>query len=100
MALLIRKDGSATTVSPANKRRGFTLDECYKAIGDGCGTVQQVNINHGVYCYMIVDEEGKLRQGWTQRINKEATRIYNQTYGADADIIVGNVLLCTEKEWK
>ena len=47
------------------------------------------------YC-LIVDEIGKLKDGWTERINIRASRFYPGTFQGDS--IVGDVVLCA-REW-
>lgn len=39
---------------------------------------------------LVVDEEGKLKDDWEQRINAVATKLYNNPY----DVIVGDAILC------
>lgn len=98
MATLIKVDGTKTVIVPKNKRKGFTLDEIYAALG--CDTVQCVNVKNGAEENMICDEEAKCKAGWVDRINMEATRIFALTYGPGRDVIVGDVLMCNNKEWK
>lgn len=98
MATLIKVDGTKTVITPRNKKRGFTLEEVYEAIG--CDMVQCVNVNNGAEENMICDEEAKCKEGWMERVNREATRIFDKTYGPGRDVIIGDVLLCTRKEWK
>ena len=98
MATLIRVDGTKTVIVPKNKRKGFTLDEIYTALS--CDTVQCINVNNGAEENMICDEEAKLKEGWVDRINYEATRIFDKSYGPGRDVIVGDVLMCNNKEWK
>lgn len=47
------------------------------------------------YC-LIVDEIGKLKDGWTDRINMRASKFYPGTFHGDP--IVGDVVLCA-REW-
>jgi len=47
------------------------------------------------YC-LIVDEVGKLKEGWTKEINPRACQFY--TGALHGDPIVGNVVLCA-REW-
>ena len=47
------------------------------------------------YCF-IVDEVGKLKDGWMERINIRASKFYPGTYQGDP--IVGDVVLCA-REW-
>ena len=48
---------------------------------------------------MLVDEEGKLKAEWMSRINSEATHLFRTRYGAH-DVIVGDALLVTDKEFQ
>ena len=96
MATLLKIDGTKTEVSPKNKRNGFTLQEVYDLIG--CRMVELVGPMDDDRC-MLVDEEGKLKQGWETRINSQATNMYRTRFGI-SDVIVGNALLVTNKEFK
>lgn len=98
MATLIKVDGTKKTVAPRDKNRGFTLDEIYELLE--CSVIEHIAVSNGNQEHMIVDEEAKLKAGWTERVNVEATRIFNNTYGAGRDVIVGDVLVCNNKEWK
>lgn len=98
MATLIKVDGTKKKITPKNKKRGFTLDEVYEALGYDC--VQCVNVRNGAEENMLCDEEAKMKEGWVERINKEATRIFDKSYGPGRDVIVGDVLMCNCKEWK
>lgn len=98
MATLIKVDGTKKTVTPRNKKNGFTLDEIYELLG--CSMIEHISVLNGKEEHMIVDEEGKLKEGWTERINAEATRIFDKSYGAGWDVVVGDVLMCSSKEWK
>lgn len=96
MATLIKVDGTKTEVFPENKKRGFTLKEAYKLMS--CSMVELVGPMEDGRC-MLVDEEGKLKEGWKSRINSEATRLFQTRFGA-YDVIVGDVLLVTDKEFQ
>lgn len=98
MATLIKVDGTTKTVSPRNKRCGFTLEEVYALIG--CDMVQCINVANGAEENMLMDEEGKMKENWVDCINKNATEIFTKTYGPGVDLIVGDVLMCSNKEWK
>lgn len=96
MATLLKIDGTKTEVFPKNKRTGFTLQETYDLIG--CSIVELVGqMDDGRL--MLVNEEGKLKQGWETRINSQATNLYRTRFGV-GDVIVGNALLVTNKEFK
>ena len=98
MATLIKVDGTKTVVTPRNKKTGFTLEEVYELLG--CDCVQCVDVKNGAEKNMICDECGKCRIGWRDRVNQEATRLFDETYGAGRDLIVGDVLMCSNAEWK
>ena len=96
MATLIKVDGTKTEVFPENKKRGFTLKEAYKLMS--CSMVELVGpLDDGRS--MLVDEEGKLKAEWMSRINSEATHLFRTRYGAH-DVIVGDALLVTDKEFQ
>lgn len=96
MATLIKVDGTKTEVFPKNKRKGFTLAEVYSLMS--CSMVELVGpLDDGRN--MLVDEEGKLKAEWINRINSEATHLFRTRYGAH-DVIVGDVLLVTNKEFQ
>lgn len=88
MATLILPDGTETTVSPKNKRNGFTLDELYKLIG--CDCVEHVELADGRS--MWLDEEGKYRNPAPQ-FNRKATTLLHKAGGMPFDTVVGTVLI-------
>lgn len=98
MATLIKVDGTVKTVAPKSKRNGFSLKEVYDLLG--CDMVQCVNVNNGAEENMLCDEEAKCKEGWMERINAKATQIFDKSYGRGRDVIVGDVLMCTSKEWQ
>jgi len=97
MATLIKVDGTTEEVTPANGE-SFTLKELQTLVG---GYIQMVDLawlkKHGRLdpeidaSYMIVDEEGKLKN---LLVNEVATKLI-----AGRDIIVGRALLCDDKEF-
>lgn len=98
MATLIKIDGTTQTVTPRNKRRGFTCEEVYALIG--CDMIERISVRNGAEENMLVDEEAKMKEGWVDRINNKATDIFAKTYGRGVDLIVGDVLMCNNKEWR
>lgn len=79
---------------------GRVLDDIKKLIGiEWAEVVVLVMIKNKDpsrdYC-LIVDEIGKLKDGWTERINIRALRFYLGTFQGDP--IVGDVVLCA-REW-
>lgn len=62
------------------------LDACYNSLG--CSTIQTApTVLQGIV--LVIDEEGKLWDGWQNRINKVASILY----GSDWDPIVGDAIL-------
>lgn len=62
------------------------LHACYTAIC--CRTIQTApTVIRGIV--LVIDEEGKLFDGWEHRINKIATVLY----GSYSDVIVGDAIL-------
>lgn len=98
MATLIKINGTTQTVTPRNKRRGFTCEEVCALIG--CDVIECVNVRNGAEENMLVDEEAKMKEGWVDRINNKATEIFAKTYGSGRDVIISDVLMCNNKEWK
>lgn len=47
----------------------------------------------GYRCHMYVDEEGKMKEAWPQRINDIASELYANPF----DCIVGDVVLLLDK---
>lgn len=62
------------------------LHACYDAIG--CDCIQTVpTVMRGVL--LVIDDEGKLKDGWQNRVNKIASILY----GSSWDPIVGDAIL-------
>lgn len=62
------------------------LHACYDVIG--CESIQTVpTILRGIL--LVIDEEGKLKDGWYNRFNKVASNLYSLR----CDIIVGDAIL-------
>ena len=64
---------------------GF-LESCYKAIGCDCIEVVPSRFTG---LYLIIDENGKLKDGWSDRINTVASKLF----GVWWDNIVGDAIL-------
>lgn len=64
---------------------GF-LEACYKAIGCDCIEVVPTVVRG---FYLIIDESGKMKDGWKNRVNILATKLY----GSFWDEIVGDAIL-------
>ena len=88
MALVIKTDGIIDALHPKNNKV-FTLDELKSVVG---GYIEIVPLDE-LYS-MVVNEEGKLLN---LPINEGATRVYRTSKNTD-DFIVGNVLICSNKE--
>lgn len=94
MATLIKTDGTRLEVFPNDKKRGFTCKELYNLIG--CDIIECVGPN----CRgesLIVDEMGKFKSDIEP--NREATLWYRKNFGP-YDVIVGNAVLVSKKEFK
>ena len=92
MALLIRTGGTTEVIEPRDPAKGFTLEEVYALIG--CELVQVVPTTKAGKI-MIIDEEGKLKDD--AEVNLLATAAY--PYG-DEDPIVGNAIICYDREFQ
>ena len=71
-----------------------SLEQVQKFVG---GYVELVSVNDGV---LLINEDGKSKH---LPINDEASRIYEQAYGVDEDIILGNAIYIpntlTKSQW-
>lgn len=63
------------------------LEACYREIECDCIEVASTRFDGIV---LILDESGKLKEGWRDRVNLKATMLYA---GGDTDAIVGDVLV-------
>ena len=62
------------------------LAACYNALG--CSTIETVpTVIRGLV--LVIDDEGKLWDGWQNRINKVASILY----GSHRDLIVGDAII-------
>ena len=93
MAKLIKTDGTEIEVAPKKPRKGFTCAELYELIG--CEIVEPVGPNAKSEL-MICDEMGKLNGS---KVNQKATDWYWKSFGP-YDVIVGNVVICDNKQFK
>lgn len=86
--LKINHDDSKPTFEELELPEGSRawLDACYTALG--CSIIQTApTVFRGIV--LVIDEEGKLWDGWQNRINKVASILY----GSDWDPIVGDAIL-------
>lgn len=90
MALLIKTNGEITEIKPSSGEC-FTLEELQKAVD---GYIEIINVPGGKV--LVVDEEGKLKR---KEVNAVAMA-FAHTSGAvhPSDAIVGDVLLCEDRE--
>lgn len=95
MATWIKADGTKVKVEPANKKRGFTLEEMYRYTNGG--PIEIVPVGHPLHAengtIIVLNEEGKLTG---LPYNAEASRLYDNPH----DVIVGDVLVCKDSEVK
>lgn len=96
MAKILYTNGKVEEVKPANGK-WFTLEEKQKIVG---GNIEIVPSREGNW--IVLNEDGK---GMRLPVNRTATLIYEYGLMFDKegrlclnDIIVGDVLYCTEKE--
>ena len=94
MATLIKTDGTRLEVFPNDKKRGFTCEEMYNLIG--CDIIECVGPNRRGES-LIVDEIGKLKDDIEP--NLAATMWVRENFGP-YDVIVGNAVLVSKKEFK
>lgn len=88
MAVVIKTDGTKDALQPKNNKV-FTLEELKSVVG---GYIEIVQLTEDYL--MIINEEGKLLD---LPINVVATRVYRASRNTE-DFIVGNVLICSNKE--
>lgn len=88
MAVVIKTDNTIDVLHPKNNKV-FTLEELKSVVG---GYIEIVPLNEGYS--MVINEDGKLLN---LPINVVATRVYRASRNI-YDIIVGNVLICNNKE--
>jgi hypothetical protein len=88
MAIVIKTDGTKDALQPKNNKV-FTLEELKSVVG---GYIEIVQLTEDYL--MVINEEGKLLN---LPINVIATRVYRASRNTD-DFIVGNVLICSNKE--
>ena len=90
MAQYIKTDGTITEISP-KKGLTFSLQELQSYVG---GYIEVVSLGKKI---MVIDEEGKLKE---KPINTFATKKFKEQYPETTDVIVGNALICLNKEMK
>ena len=88
MAIVIKTDGTKDALQPKNNKV-FTLEELKSVVG---GYIEIVQLTEDYL--MVINEEGKLLN---LPINVIATRVYRASRNTE-DFIVGNVLICSNKE--
>jgi len=95
MATLYKHDGTTKTVEPENGKN-FRLPELYRLL--------ECNIVEVIYppkkgTIMVIDEEGKLRDDFQARYNRDATKIMGANL-FPGDFVTGTALLCKSSELK
>lgn len=96
MATLLRTDRPAEDVAPDDAKAGFQLAQLYRLLE--CSTIEIIRLGDGFI--MVIDEEGKLKEGNT--VNGQATYFARDVAGAIManDCIVGHALVCLDAEVK
>jgi Domain of unknown function (DUF3846) len=92
MATLLREDGSASNVVPADRKRGFMLTELYGLLK--CDLVEAVQLPNGRI--LVVDENGKLAGRPVNELATMLTRGVLQPH----DLVVGPALICSRLEFQ
>lgn len=87
MAKIIKAHGEVLEIEPRNGS-DFQLEEMQAIVS---GYIEIVYLKDGRL--MVINEEGKLNN---LAINWEATKLYDNPY----DVIVGDVLVCSDNEIK
>lgn len=83
--LLLRSDGTGSFVEIPDDR---WLETAYDLIGCDCIEIVQTVFRDVV---LVIDESGKLKDGWEDRINHAASDLY---FGFSFnDLIIGNAIL-------
>lgn len=92
-AKLLKPNKPEEIVAPKNGK-SFTLDEVYKLLDVQMIKVVRLKAN----LILICDEEGLLHKDPV--VNREATRLYQESAGTQSVGIVGNAILCSSKQFK
>lgn len=102
MATLITTNGEIKDITPKNKKDGFTLEELYGHIGNGCDMVEVafrfIDDNDKREHMVLVDEEGLVRQP-QQPFNWKASSDFIAKYHQPI-YLHGNVVICDNKEFQ
>lgn len=96
MALILKENGEAKYVDPANGSN-FTLDELSEIVGGyieivECKADPQTKTNKGDHI-LVINEEGKFKEG--HKNNVHASTLVDLMEG---DYIAGTALFCASKE--
>lgn len=91
MARIIRANGEVETIKPKNGK-DFQLEELQSIVG---GYIEIINLD-ATNRLMVVDEEGKLKN---KPYNELATTII-RSETLLLDVVVGDVLVCSNKQIK
>lgn len=90
MAKIIKTDGAEREVHPAS-RRGFSVEELQEFCG---GYVKPITLHDGRVMY--VNDLGTV---YRMDVNAQATEIADEAGALEqGDIIVGDVLICSEED--
>lgn len=96
MAKLYKTNGEVVEITPKNKRKGFSLQECYDHIGCDLIDAQCIS-NDGDETWFVADDEGLLKD--KPILNIKATAEARRLSGR-AWTLFGNVIICSGKEFK
>ena len=95
-AKLFKADGSMLDISPANRQKGFTLEELRAWLE--CDMIEVIYLRSKTKpsdMIFIGDEEARLVDEPIE--NPRATNIYRSCWGPRVSNIVGNIIMCPSK---
>ena len=110
MAKIIKTNGEIAEITPKNEKNGFTCEELYAEIGNGCELVEvALRYDEAVegketseQRIVIVDEEGVLpdENGKPrQRFNWKASAKFIEEFHQPI-LLCGNVIICSPQEFQ
>ena len=96
MAKLYKTNGGIITVTPKDKKNGFSLEECYNLID--CSTITAHRLStQGKGLWFVADDEALLKERpeFNIKATAKAREISKLNYN-----LFGNVLFCDDKEFQ
>jgi len=92
MATILKTDGTRVKTTPKNKNHFLAkeLNDIVDGYLEIIGLPKEKTL-------MVLDEDGKSKE---KPVNTEATRLFRQNFPHNGDYIVGDVLICGQREIK